>query len=139
MAGPIEGHDGRLVLQDRWELRFRYWLCVVIAVLSAAILPFRVGHTKTLAEVTEAARTSAAGVFGSFELKSKSLEALPQWRRVLTNFLTELAAFSRCIADSTSCTTEALTEYLIAKSVMRCPAQGGAGAKAFGRCKWFAS
>ncbi len=111
MAGPKEGHDGRLVSQDRWKSGFLYWLCVAVAVLSAAVLPFRAGHTKTLAEVAEAARTSVAGLFGSLELKSKSLEALPQWRRVLTNFLTERMAFSRCIADSTSCTAAALINW----------------------------
>ncbi len=111
MARPKEDHEGRLVSRDRWKSGFRYWLCVAVAVLSATVLPFRAGHTKTLAEVAEAARTSVAGLFGSLELKSKSLEALPQWRRVLTNFLTERVAFSRCIADSTSCTTAALTNW----------------------------
>ena len=78
MAGPKEGHDGRLVSQDRWKSGFRYWLCVAVAVLSVAVLPIRAGHTTTLAEVAEATGTLVADLFGSLELKSKSLEALPQ-------------------------------------------------------------
>ncbi len=111
MAGPKEGHDGRLVPQDRWKSGFRHRLCLAVAVLSAAVLPLRAGHTKTLAEVAEATRTPVASLFGSLELKSKSLDALPQWRHVLTKFLTERAAFNRCIADSTRCTTAALTDW----------------------------
>lgn len=111
MAGPKEGHARQLVSQDRWKSRFRYWLCVAVALLSTTVLTFRTGHTKTLAEVADAARMSVASVFRSLELRSKSLEALPQWRRVLTNFRTEQVAFSRCIADSTSCTTAALTDW----------------------------
>ena len=111
MAGPKEGHDGPLVSQDRWKSGFRYWLCVAVAVLSVAVLPIRAGHTTTLAEVAEATGTLVADLFGSLELKSKSLEALPQWRRVLTNFQIERVAFSRCFGDSTSCTTAALKNW----------------------------
>ena len=111
MARPKEGHDWRLVSQDRWKLGFRYWLCVAVAVLSATVLQFRAGHTRTLAEAVEAARTPVASLFGSLELKSKSLDALPQWRHVLTKFLTERVPFSRCIADSASCTTAALPSW----------------------------
>ena len=107
MARPKEGW--RLVSQDRWKLGFRYWLCLAVVVLSATVLQFRAGHTRTLAEVAEAARTPVASLFGSLELKSKSLDALQQWRHVLTKFLTERVPFSRCIADSASCTTAALT------------------------------
>jgi predicted transglutaminase-like cysteine proteinase len=111
MAGPQEGHGGRLVSQDRWKSGFRYWLCVAVAVLSATVLPSRAGHAKTLAEVVGAVRTSVVGLFGSLEFKANSLEALPQWRRVLTNFPTERVAFSRCIADPTSCTTATLANW----------------------------
>ncbi len=73
--------------------------------LLVAGAPFRPGHAQTLADLSEAARLSGAGLFGSLEFKSNSLKALPQWRRVLASFPVERAVFERCLADPATCTS----------------------------------
>ncbi len=103
--------NSRVSSQDRWKSGLGYWMCAGLAVLLAAGVPFGAGHAKSLAEFARTDPAAAAGLFGSLELKSNSLKALPQWRRVLSSFPAERAAFSRCIADSTSCTTAALTNW----------------------------
>ncbi|MCH9013371.1 MAG: transglutaminase-like cysteine peptidase [Proteobacteria bacterium] len=84
---------------------FRYWLGAALLGLLVAGAPIRPGHAQTLADLTGAARSSGAGLFGSLEFKSNSLKALPQWRRVLASFPVERAAFDRCLADPAACTS----------------------------------
>ena len=85
---------------------FRYWLGVALLGLLVAGVPVSPGHAQTLADLVEATQSTGAGVFGSLELKSSSLKALPQWRRVLASFPAERTAFDRCVADPAACTSQ---------------------------------
>lgn len=73
--------------------------------------PLRSGHAQTLADIAGTSRSAGAGLFGSLELKSSSLQALPQWRRVLASFAAERTAFERCLADPTTCTNPTLKNW----------------------------
>lgn len=90
---------------------FRYWLGAALLGLLVAGAPVRPGHAQTLADLTGAARSSGAGLFGSLEFESNALKALPQWRRVLASFPVERAAFERCVADPTACTSPTLKNW----------------------------
>ncbi len=80
--------------------------------MSAVVsVPLHPGQAQTLADLAGATRSSGAGLFGSLELKSSSLKALPQWRRVLASFPAERAAFDRCVADLTACTSPMLKNW----------------------------
>ena len=92
-------------------LSLQYWLGVVLLVSVVAGAPVRPGHAQTLADLTGAAGSSGAGLFGSLEFESKSLKALPQWRRVLASFPAERAAFDRCLADPAACTSPTLKNW----------------------------
>ncbi len=74
-------------------------------------MPVRPGHAQTLADLAGAARSTGAGLFGSLELKSSSLKALPQWRRVLASFPAERTAFDRCLAETAACTSPMLKNW----------------------------
>lgn len=50
-------------------------------------------------------------LFGTMEFTSPSLEALPQWRRILDDMATESVAMDDCTADSSKCTTAALRSW----------------------------
>ncbi len=68
-------------------------------------MPVRPGHAQTLADIAGTSRSAGAGLFGSLELKSSSLKALPQWRRVLASFRADRTAFARCVAEPATCTS----------------------------------
>lgn len=51
------------------------------------------------------------GLFGTREFTGASLQALPQWRRILDSMAEESAAMTACTADSANCTTAALRSW----------------------------
>ncbi len=73
----------------------------------------RPAAAQTLADLVQASRTAQEGgaLFGSVELKSGSLKALPQWTRVLRALATETKAFDHCAADVALCTTPILRHW----------------------------
>ena len=50
-------------------------------------------------------------LFGTLEFTSTSLQALPQWRRILDTMAQESAAMADCTADSAECTSSALKSW----------------------------
>ena len=51
------------------------------------------------------------GLFGTMEFTSASLQALPQWRRILDDMTEQSAAMVACTADSARCTSPALRAW----------------------------
>ncbi len=88
---------------NRMFQSLRYWLGVALLVSAVAGAPFRPGHAQTLVDSTGAASWGDVGLFGSQEIKSDTLKASPQWRRVLASFLAEQTDFDRCVADRAAC------------------------------------
>ena len=66
---------------------------------------------QTLAEVARAAQGGGGAVFGSTEVRSDSLQGLPQWLRVLDGMRAEQDAFVGCAADPARCTTPVLQNW----------------------------
>ena len=50
-------------------------------------------------------------LFGTTEFTGASLQALPQWRRILDNMAEESSAMADCTADSAKCTSPALRSW----------------------------
>jgi predicted transglutaminase-like cysteine proteinase len=50
-------------------------------------------------------------LFGTLEFTSASLQALPQWRRIVDDMATESAAMAACTADAAKCTSAALRSW----------------------------
>ncbi len=50
-------------------------------------------------------------LFGTLEFTSSSLEALPQWRRILDTMATESAVMAGCTAEPAKCTSPALRSW----------------------------
>ncbi len=73
----------------------------------------RPAAAQSLADLVQAGKAAGEGgaLFGSVELKSGSLKGLPQWTRVLRSVEAERAAFDRCTADATACTTPILRNW----------------------------
>lgn len=65
----------------------------------------------TLAEVARASEAPQDGLFGSAEVRSNSLQGLPQWNRVLAAMHAEDPAFDRCVANATECATPVLKNW----------------------------
>ena len=83
---------------------------LALAVLAAA----RPAATQNLADVLKGTPSppsveapSGDALFGTLEFTSASLQALPQWRRILDEMAVDSSAMSDCNADSSKCTTAA--------------------------------
>ena len=63
-------------------------------------------YAATLSDLTKSLKTASPGIFNTIEFQSKSFKALPQWRRVLTQFKREKRAFDACTADAADCSSE---------------------------------
>lgn len=55
--------------------------------------------------------TAGDALFGTLEFTSASLQALPQWRRIVDHMATESAAMAACTADAKKCTSAALRSW----------------------------
>ncbi len=93
--------------------------CLVLIVFAlAASAAARPAEAQTLAAIVpgqpQAPGTQApAGdaLFGTLEFTSPSLQALPQWRRILDGMAEESSAMVDCTADSAKCTSPALRSW----------------------------
>lgn len=54
---------------------------------------------------------AGAGIFGSFEFRTAPLRPIGKWTRVVAAMRDERAAFIRCAADESRCTTPALRSW----------------------------
>jgi predicted transglutaminase-like cysteine proteinase len=61
---------------------------------------------------TVAAHASPAGLFGTAEFRAESLDALPQWRRVLARVASEDATVLACAADEERCPNRGTMAWL---------------------------
>jgi len=70
---------------------------------------------QTLADAVRASQqaelTDGTGLFGSAEVQSHSLQALPQWNRVLAAMQADEPAFSRCLDNADDCATPVLKNW----------------------------
>ncbi len=98
--------------------------CLVLIVFAlAASAAARPAEAQTLAAIVtgqlqvpgaQAPGTQAPagdGLFGTLEFTSASLQALPQWRRILDGMAEESSAMVDCTADSAKCTSPALRSW----------------------------
>ena len=87
---------------------------VFALVATAAARP---AHAQTLASVLsgqtqpDAVQPAGDALFGTMEFTSTSLEALPQWRRILDGMVEESSAMVDCTADSARCSSPALRSW----------------------------
>jgi predicted transglutaminase-like cysteine proteinase len=73
----------------------------------------RPAAAQTLADLVQSHKAAQEGgaLFGSVELKSKSLKGLPQWTRVLGAMARERKAFNDCAAEASLCTSPILKHW----------------------------
>lgn len=79
-------------------------LCAALAMAAPA-------RAQTLADLLASAQASAHGLFGTMELTSASLRALPQWRKILERMQSEGPAFAECAGDRGDCQNGALRSW----------------------------
>jgi predicted transglutaminase-like cysteine proteinase len=93
--------------------------CFISAGLALAVLTVgRPAQAQSLAAYltdppssTGAEAPSGDALFGTLEFTSASLQALPQWRRILDEMVDESAAMAACTADASKCTSAALRSW----------------------------
>lgn len=68
-------------------------------------------QAQTLQDFMKSTREAGQGLFGSTEIASNNLTALPQWLRVLSKMKTERKQFHACLASRAACTTTALKSW----------------------------
>ncbi len=66
---------------------------------------------QTLDDFLKAQRSQGKALFGSSEISSASLKALPQWARVLSKMKRERGRFSACLNNPAACTTAGLESW----------------------------
>ncbi|MGF1611594.1 MAG: transglutaminase-like cysteine peptidase [Kiloniellales bacterium] len=66
-------------------------------------LPLPESAAQTLSDLAAVSRSARSGLFDSVEFSNSSLEALPQWNRVIRKMRREGAAFAACVADESQC------------------------------------
>jgi len=87
------------------------------AVCAALVLAILAGlaptgaRSQTLADLANASRAAPTGLFGSTEIRSESLQGLPQWTRVLSIVRQDRAGFADCSRDAARCTTPTLRQW----------------------------
>lgn len=87
---------------------------LVLALLATAASARAQSLAAVLTGSPPAAGTEApAGdaLFGTLEFTSASLQALPQWRRILDDMATESVALAACTANAAKCTSAALRSW----------------------------
>ena len=81
-----------------------------LAVLFAATLVTTVAGTAaqagSLSDLAGSAKRAGAALFGSTEFASTSLQALPQWRRVLGTMRTDARQLQSCLGNAAACTSD---------------------------------
>ncbi len=92
-------------------------LALIVICLAALAAP-RPAQAQSLAAILAnspppAGDEAPAGdaLFGTLEFTSASLQALPQWRRILDDMVEESAAMIDCTADAAKCTSPALRSW----------------------------
>jgi predicted transglutaminase-like cysteine proteinase len=93
--------------------RRRHFAWLLAAVLTAGLCTAwgERAAAQSLADVAAARQGPGTGLFGSTELRSESLEGLPQWTRVLQVMEREGPAFAACAADAIACPTPVLKNW----------------------------
>ena len=66
---------------------------------------------QSLGDFLKSSRTQGDALFGSTEISSASLKALPQWARVLKKMKQERASFNACINSAAACTSAGLKSW----------------------------
>ena len=66
---------------------------------------------QTLQDFMKSTREAGQGLFGSTEISSDNLTALPQWARVLARMKTERKQFRACLDNQGACTTAGLESW----------------------------
>jgi predicted transglutaminase-like cysteine proteinase len=66
---------------------------------------------QTLNDFLGSAGTAGQALFGSTEISSKNLKALPQWARVLSKMKSERKAFRACLNNKDACTSAGLRSW----------------------------
>jgi predicted transglutaminase-like cysteine proteinase len=66
---------------------------------------------QTLGDLMKSTRTRGQSLFGSTEISSEDLKALPQWARVLSKMKTERKAFSACLNSPSACKSAGLKSW----------------------------
>ena len=66
---------------------------------------------QSLGDFLKSNRNKGGALFGSTEISSASLEALPQWARVLRKMREERGSFRACIDSAEACTTAGLKSW----------------------------
>jgi len=92
----------------------RGFLAACAALFAVGLVGPSVGAAAGDTMLADLAMTSQAlgnGLFGSAEVRSDSLQGLPQWTRVLADMQAEGPVFDRCLADAGECATPVLTNW----------------------------
>ncbi len=66
---------------------------------------------QTLGDLLKSQQKSGALLFGSSEISSDSLKALPQWKRVLSKMKHERGTFQACLNSPAACTSAGLKSW----------------------------
>ncbi len=78
------------------------------AVIEAVAKP---AAAQSLGDFLKSSRNVGKGLFGSTEISSASLKALPQWARVLSKMEQERGSFHACLNDPAACKTAGLKSW----------------------------
>ncbi|CAN0460343.1 unnamed protein product, partial [Ectocarpus fasciculatus] len=66
---------------------------------------------QSLGDFMKSTRNSGNALFGSTEISSATLKALPQWARVLSKMKKERSSFQACLNNPAACTTAGLKSW----------------------------
>lgn len=79
----------------------------------AFLLPARGGGAaaQSLQDFMKSTKDAGQSLFGSTEISSANLKALPQWARVLSKMNTERRQFRACLDNETACTAAGLKSW----------------------------
>ena len=83
------------------------------AAVSGLLLPawYQEAAAQSLQDLMKANRNAGQALFGSTEISSENLKALPQWARVLSKVKTERKLFHACLKNQAACTTPGLKSW----------------------------
>ena len=83
------------------------------AAVSGLLLPAggNEAAAQTLQDFMKSTREAGQALFGSTEISSDNLKALPQWSRVLSKMKAERKLFHACLANQAACTTAGLKSW----------------------------